>query len=228
MPAAGPEPVGHPGELPGRPPPRRPMRHPLRPGGPYPLPGLPLGIGLPLQVLGALLRLIGHLLQALDLPLDGVDGADAGHGGGAAGGEAAPPSPLWDPPGSGRKRSGSGRSRRPPCLHPFLLLLLLLLLLPSTDLGRRSAGQRTRTPRQGGARSPPPQMEHRVLPWAGGMVLGTQGYCPYPEGKMHNGFRTGHTDPPNPGHGACRTPRQMHGLHCQGTWHPRQGTQCPP
>lgn len=82
MSAEGPEPVGHPEELPRRPPPRRPMRPSLRPGGPYPLPGLPLGIGLPLQVLGALLRLIGHLLQALDLLLDGVDGADAGHGGG--------------------------------------------------------------------------------------------------------------------------------------------------
>lgn len=33
-----------------------------QPQEPYPLLGLPLGIGLPLQMLGVLLRLISHLL----------------------------------------------------------------------------------------------------------------------------------------------------------------------
>lgn len=45
----------------------------------YPLPGLPLHVRLPLQQLGAVLRLVRHLLQCLDFPSHRVYGCERRH-----------------------------------------------------------------------------------------------------------------------------------------------------
>lgn len=53
------------------------------------LPQVPFQVQLPLEDLGAILRLIGLLLQALDLPLHRFQRARRGHGRGAGGGQGA-------------------------------------------------------------------------------------------------------------------------------------------
>lgn len=73
-------------EQPGR---ERPREASRQPGRSHFLPQVPFQVQLPLEDLGAILRLIRLLLQALDLPLDGLQGARRGHGRGAGGGLGA-------------------------------------------------------------------------------------------------------------------------------------------
>lgn len=73
-------------EQPGR---ERPREASRQPGRSHFLPQVPFQVQLPLEDLGAILRLIRLLLQALDLPLDGFQGARRGHGRGADGGLGA-------------------------------------------------------------------------------------------------------------------------------------------
>lgn len=69
---------------PGR---ERPREANGQPGRSHFLPQVPFQVQLPLEHLGSILRLIRLLLQTLDLPLDGFQGARRGHGrGGTAGG----------------------------------------------------------------------------------------------------------------------------------------------
>lgn len=71
---------------PGR---ERPREARRQPGRSHFLPQVPFQVQLPLEDLGAILRLIRLLLQALDLPLHRFQGARRGHGRGAGGGQGA-------------------------------------------------------------------------------------------------------------------------------------------
>lgn len=71
---------------PGR---ERPREASRQPGRSHFLPQVSFQVQLPLEDLGAILRLIRLLLQALDLPLHRFQGARRGHGRGAGGGQGA-------------------------------------------------------------------------------------------------------------------------------------------